>query len=85
MGVVKTKTFKSGNSVAVRLPAELGFEPGVSVTLEKVGNDVKIKRTVDPVQEKRKLNELVAALRALGPVGEIGPREPIDIPERPGM
>jgi antitoxin VapB len=85
MGVVETKTFKSGNSVAVRLPAELGFEPGVSVTLEKVGNDVKIKRAVDPVEEKRKLSELVSALRALGPIDHVEPREPIEFPERPSL
>ena len=84
MGVVETKIFKSGNSLAVRLPAGLGFEAGVSVTVEGVGNEVKIKRVIDPVEEKRKLSELVAALRALGPAGEVGPREPVDIPEREG-
>ena len=85
MGVVETKIFKSGNSVAVRLPAELGFEPGVSVTVESVGNEVKIKRVIDPVEEKRKLSELVAALRALGPIDDPEPREPIEFPERPGL
>jgi antitoxin VapB len=85
MGVVETKIFKSGNSVAVRLPAELGFEAGVCVTVEKVGNEVKIKRMIDPVEEKRKLSELVAALRALGPIADPEPREPIEFPERPGL
>lgn len=85
MGIVETKIFKSGNSVAVRLPAELGFEPGVSVTVESVGNEVKIKRVIDPVEEKRKLSELVAALRALGPIDDPEPREPIEFPERPGL
>ncbi len=31
----KTKTFKSGNSVAVRLPKALGVEPGVEMTVRE--------------------------------------------------
>ncbi|HZW48173.1 MAG TPA: hypothetical protein VFF61_11665 [Microvirga sp.] len=31
----KTKTFKSGNSVAVRLPKSLGVEPGVEMTVRE--------------------------------------------------
>lgn len=85
MGAIETKIFKSGNSVAVRLPAGLGFEAGVSVTVESVGDGVKIKRVKDPVEEKRKLSELVAALRALGPIDDVEPREPIEFPERPGL
>lgn len=85
MGAIKTKIFKSGNSVAVRLPAELGLEEGLSVTVERDGTGVKIRPVIDPVEEKRKLSELVAALRALGPVGDVEPREPIEFPERPGL
>ena len=85
MGVIETRTFKSGNSVAVRLPTELGFAADVAVTIERVGNELKIRPLVDPVEEKRKLSELVAALRAIGPVGEIETREPIEFPDRPGL
>jgi len=85
MGVIETRTFKSGNSVAVRLPTELGLAANVAVTIERVGNELKIKPMVDPVEEKRKLNELVAALRTLGPVGEIEQVRPIEFPERPGL
>jgi antitoxin VapB len=31
----KTKTFKSGNSVAVRLPKSLGVDPGVEMTVRE--------------------------------------------------
>ena len=85
MGVIETRTFKSGNSVAIRLPKELGFAADMAVTIERVGNELKIKPLVDPVEEKRKLSELVAALRAIGPVGEIETREPIEFPERHGL
>ena len=85
MGAIETKTFKSGNSVAIRLPKELGFLADMAVTIERVGNALQIVPMVDPAEEKRQLDELVAALRAIGPVGEIEPREPIDFPDRPGL
>ena len=85
MGAIETKTFKSGNSVAIRLPKELGYAADMAVTIERVGNELKIAPVVDPAEGKRRLNKMMAALRAIGPVGEIGPREPVDIPDRPGM
>lgn len=82
MGVIETRTFKSGNSVAVRLPRDLGFAEGVAVRIERVGDHVEIRAAADPAEEKRKLTELVAALHALTPVSEPGRREPIDWPDR---
>ncbi len=48
-----TKTFKSGNSVAVRLPASLGVKPGVEMRVrEEQGRYV-----IEPVdQPRRKFN-----------------------------
>ena len=43
----KTKTFKSGNSVAVRLPKALGAEPGVEMTVR----EERGKYIVEPVEE----------------------------------
>jgi antitoxin VapB len=85
MGVIETRTFKSGNSVAIRLPKELGFAADIAVTIERVGDELKIAPVIDPAEGKRRLNKMIAALRAIGPIGEIGPREPVDIPDRPGM
>ena len=82
MGVIESKTFKSGNSVAIRLPKELGFAADVAVTIERVGTTLTIKPVVDPAEEKRKLAELVAALRAIGPMEEVEVREPIEFPAR---
>jgi antitoxin VapB len=85
MGKIETKTFKSGNSVAVRLPKELGFPPDVAVTLEKIGDTVRI-RAIDDIEEgKLRVSRLIAALEAIGTVGEIGERLPIDVPERPSL
>jgi antitoxin VapB len=44
----KTKTFKSGNSVAVRLPKALGVEPGVEMTVR----EERGRYIVEPVQQK---------------------------------
>jgi antitoxin VapB len=85
MGAIESKTFKSGNSVAVRLPRELGFAADMAVVIERTGDAITIRPARDAAAEKRRLDEMIAALRAIGPVGEIGERDAIDIPERPGL
>jgi antitoxin VapB len=85
MNAVTSKTFKSGNSIAVRLPKEIAFAPDTQVVIERKGDVLTIRPAVDPVEEKRKLLALVEALRAIGPPGEIEKREPIEFPDRPGL
>lgn len=52
--VQTVKIFKSGNSVAVRLPASLGFEPGTELALSSNANgDLKLDKTDQP---KKKFN-----------------------------
>jgi len=87
VAAIETRTFKNGDGVALLLPEELGFVAGMAVTIERVGETLRVTpvKVKDPVEEKRKLDRLVAALRAIGPVGELGPREPVDIPDRPGL
>ena len=49
----KTKTFKSGNSVAVRLPKALGVEAGVEMTVR----EERGRYIVEPVKpEPRKID-----------------------------
>lgn len=85
MGIVETKAFKAGNSTAVRLPRSMGISEGTALTIEKHGDAIIIRLAKDPVEEKRKVTELVAALRALGPVGEVEERDPDIFPDRPGL
>jgi antitoxin VapB len=85
MGIIDTRIFKSGNSMAVRLPKELGFEEGMAVQIERDGTGVTVRPTVDADAERRKVEAFVAEMLALGPVGVVGPREPIDIPDRAGL
>lgn len=89
MGAIETKTFLSGNGVAVALPEALGIAPGTPVTIEQIGDDIRIRATPAepelPTESKRKLSELIARLRALGPITPVGKREPIEWPDRPGL
>ena len=50
----KTKTFKSGNSVAVRLPKALGVEPGVEMTVR----EERGRYVVEPVEAPRRKIDL---------------------------
>lgn len=86
--IVKGKVFKSGNSAAVRLPKELGFEPGTEVTIEKSGLGLTIRPAVDPEAALRKNQALAAALRAAwadAPYREVEVRDPDIFPDRPGL
>lgn len=85
MGAHETRTFKSGNSVALRLPKSLGVGPDELVRIERNGDVLTVRRLKDPAEEKRKLLELVAALQAIGRSGEVEMREPIEFPDRPGL
>lgn len=85
MGIVDSKTFKSGNSVALRLPKELGVGPNVAMKIEQNGTTFTVRRAVDPVEERRKFLEMIEALRALGPVGDVEIRDPDIFPDRPGL
>jgi len=82
---VHTKTFKSGNSVAVRLPKGFAIPDGVEVELDKSGDVVTLRLTRDPAKEKARLLKMLEDLEAIGPVGEIEKREPIEFPDREGL
>lgn len=85
MNAVTSKTFKSGNSIAVRLPKEIAFAPDTQVVIERKGDVLTIRPAVDPAEEKRRLAEFIAALRALPKPSEVETREPIEFPDRPGL
>ena len=48
----KTRTFKSGNSVAVRLPKSLGIEPGVEMTVR----EERGRYIIEPVQKEERID-----------------------------
>jgi antitoxin VapB len=74
-----SKTFRSGNSDAVRLPKEISFGPGVEVEFQREGDVVTMVR-------KRMTNaEMIAALDALPKPASIGKRPPFIAPARKGL
>jgi len=76
---VTSRTFRSGNSDAVRLPKEISFGPGIEVEIERKGDVV----TISPKQKSVK--EMLAKLRSLPKPDSIGVRHEVEIPERPGL
>ncbi len=85
MGAHETRTFKSGNSEAVRLPKELGFGIGTGLRIEREGNRIVLTPIADAAEEKRKLLEMLDELRALAKPPAVEDFERIEFPERPGL
>lgn len=89
MGAIETRTFKSGNSVAVRLPKELGIPAGTRLKIERTANGITIQPTTDADEEKRELLEMLAEIRQIwmkaGGPPKPQPRESIEFPDRPGL
>ncbi len=72
-----TRAFKSGNSQAVRIPAELAYEDtNVDLTITRLGDVIVI------APARTTMQKAVAKLRAMPkpPRGEV--REPIEMPDR---
>jgi antitoxin VapB len=85
---IHTRTFKSGNSVAVRLPKGLGIGPNEMLEIRRSGDSIigrLVPTEAEEAERKRCFMEALEELRRLGPVGEIEPREPFEFPDRPGL
>ena len=86
MGIHDTKTFKSGNSEAVRIPKELAFGIGRELSIERVGDRLVLSPKADAAAERRKVDELLDALAAIGrPADGVQARPEFEAPERPGL
>jgi len=79
MTVFKTRTFRSGNSEAVRLPKDIAFGPDVELTMVRSGDVLTIYPTRPSIQA------LIETLEALPKPDRIETRDEDDIPERPGL
>jgi antitoxin VapB len=82
---VHTKTFKSGNSVAVRLPKGFAIPVNVEVELEKSGDTVTIRTLRDPVAAKRALLDMLEELKMLPKPPTIQNRDPFEFSDRPEL
>ena len=71
-----TRIFKSGNSQAVRIPADLAYsDMQTDLQITRLGDVI----TIYPARSS--LKDIVAALREMPPV-PIEERDPIEVPDR---
>ena len=72
-----TKVFKSGNSQAVRIPAEIAYaDMSQDLHITRMGDVI----TIYPVRGS--LRQMVAELEALPRPTDVEVREPIEMPDR---
>jgi antitoxin VapB len=73
----RTRVFKSGNSQAVRIPAELAYaDTDIELEITRLGDVI----TIFPARNS--LKDVVAALRHMPKPPRIEKREPIEVPLR---
>ena len=88
MTVITTRTFKSGNSEALRLPKELAYGIGTELTLERSGEVLTIRpKTKAPHSPtwRQDLRAMLDALEALPKPSSIQKRAKIEQPYRKGL
>ncbi len=72
-----TRAFKSGNSQAVRIPADIAYaDISVELTITRTGDVIMIQ------PKRRDLREVVAILRKMPKLEPMEPIERIQLPER---
>ena len=76
--ITTTRTFRSGNSEAVRLPRDLAFGADVELTMVRSGDVL----TIFPARPS--VSDLVGRLAALPRPDTIETRDDELLPERPG-
>lgn len=73
----RTRVFKSGNSQAVRIPAELAYaDTEIDLEITRQGDVI----TIFPARNS--LKQAVATLRSMPKPAHVEKREPIEVPER---
>ena len=83
---VHTRTFKSGNSVAVRLPKGFAIPAGAKLEMNKTGDTVTIRVTRDTAEAQRRMRATFEAMLAIGtPPDGVQKRDPFEFPDRPGL
>jgi antitoxin VapB len=71
-----TRAFKSGNSQAVRIPAEIAFEDGQELDITRHGDVVMISPRRDDI------SEALARLKSLPKPPTVVPIDRTDVPDR---
>lgn len=84
-GVTHTSAFKSGNSIAIRVPKVFGVQPGDRFELVRKPGHFELRPVEDIAKEKAELSELCRILIELGQRKDPVLREPIEVPDRQGL
>jgi antitoxin VapB len=79
MTVVRSRTFRSGNSEAIRLPRDVAFGPDVELVIVRSGEVM----TIYPAASS--LADMAARLNVLPKPSSVESRDTEDLPERPGL
>jgi antitoxin VapB len=75
----RSKTLRSGNSQAIRLPRDVAFGDDVELVIVRTGDVMTIYPAATTVPE------MLAQLRVLPAPKGIEQRDDEDLPERPGL
>jgi antitoxin VapB len=79
MTVAKTRTFRSGNSEAVRLPKDVAFGEEVELVIVRSGDVLTLYPAATSIPE------MIARLEALPVPPSIEERDDEELPERVGL
>lgn len=79
MTIAKTRTFRSGNSEAIRLPKDVAFGKDLELVVVRSGDVL----TVYPAEIS--IPEMIARLDALPVPPSIDERDDEELPERAGL
>lgn len=79
MPVARSKTFKSGNSEALRLPRDVAYGEGVELVIVRSGDVM----TIYPAAMS--IPSMIERLRSLPAPTEIEQRDVEELPERRGL
>ena len=79
MRQARTRTFRSGNSQAVRLPKDIAFGEDVELVIVRSGDVLTIYPAATSVPE------MIARLDVLPVPPSVETRDEDDLPERPGL
>lgn len=86
MNAHASRTFKSGNSEAIRLPKGIGFGIGTEVRIERDGDRLIVTAIDQEAEQVRRFRAMLERMKALGPVpGPRQEREDIWFQERPNL
>jgi antitoxin VapB len=76
MTIAKTRTFRSGNSEAIRLPKDVAFGEGVELVVVRSGDVLTLYPATTSIPE------MIARLEALPVPPSIEERDDEELPER---